>query len=429
MLPRLRPRNEEGLFLFLCRQYVGMSEAACVVERLKSCRTPRKLSQLALTHNVYPTILYHLRQLSAHDAGILSLATQELEVLGKRTFGFWAPRRDELLATVGLVRQALADRGVRFAFMRGVTFADRYYRDGALRVCDDVDLLVPPDQRLEAISALQSYGLTHVESPEVRHARAEFMGQCEVVYPDTRVSVDVNWLLTGNAGIGKVAQDETVVWARSTAVDACEYVLSFEDEFIDIVRHVAHGHDFERGMIRAALDIEAGLVCRGNRVDTDYILKQLTSVGCLYALRFLGYFCDHVVHQSARHGGQIETLFGKDSGFYTPECRAFSHCVLLPQVRMACLDGPAFTVARNVLVLVAKQWAVDSLSRLVHLYRLFFLPPYEVFVLETRGVASQKQWRKQVSYFGTVLLGFPIAVLGGALRLAVSPFRLFSRLP
>ena len=85
---------------------------------------------------------------------------------------------------------------------------------------------------------------------------------------------NVNWLFTGNGGIGKVSQDMDLVWGRARHVAGAEWRLSHEDEFLNLVRHLGHGHDFDTGMLQVCVDAAAMLRVCGNEMDWDYVYEQ-----------------------------------------------------------------------------------------------------------------------------------------------------------
>jgi putative nucleotidyltransferase-like protein len=224
-----------------------------LVER---CPDAQSLHTLCRLQKVSPLVLRTLNVLAEDgELGDLDEVRAALHVDWRR----WRRHRRRVLAAIALVRETLGATDARFAFMRGIPFAERYYLRPQLRACGDVDLLIPEEDRPVVESALMDVGFRLHPCKALHETRVEYVGQSEMRHPDLRMLVDVNWLFTGNGGIGKVSQDMALVWDRARQVEGAEWRLSPEDELLNHIRHLGHGHDFDTGMLQVCVDVAAML--------------------------------------------------------------------------------------------------------------------------------------------------------------------------
>jgi hypothetical protein len=95
---------------------------------------------------------------------------EQQEVLGALTPGFRqslerrrkanCERTGDMLNEFSRVNQALNDRGIRYALLKGFTLTPEFCSDPALRSQSDIDLLVAPESVPDAIHALRTCGYT-----------------------------------------------------------------------------------------------------------------------------------------------------------------------------------------------------------------------------------------------------------------------------
>ncbi len=143
-----------------------------------------------------PLLARRLKDLEAHtlESHTLESDTRESDTSDSARIAgvyrqVWARNQLHLKAAEQAVA-ALAERGVPAMLLKGVPLALSVYSDVGARVMADVDVLIPPDHRLDAIEALLSLGWTHTNplpvSPMFRAAVFDVPGGS---------SVDLQWRL------------------------------------------------------------------------------------------------------------------------------------------------------------------------------------------------------------------------------------------
>jgi putative nucleotidyltransferase-like protein len=257
-------RSAEAQFMLLvAREKTPEAVRGTMRTLLSRCSDAQRFHSLCRLQKVSPFVLRTLNILAEDvESTFLDEARRALHADWRR----WRRHRRRVVAAIALVRETLGATDARFAFMRGIPFAERYYRRPQLRVCGDVDLLIPEEDRPVVEAALMEVGFQLHPCKALHEARVEYVGQTELRHPDLRMLVDVNWLFTGNGGIGKVSQDMATVWGRAEHVEGAEWRLSPEDELLNHIRHLGHGHDFDTGMLQVCADVAAMLrVCGPER--------------------------------------------------------------------------------------------------------------------------------------------------------------------
>jgi putative nucleotidyltransferase-like protein len=330
----------------------------------------------------------------------------------------WRRHRRRVMAAIAMVRETLAATGARYAFMRGIPFAERYYRRPQLRVCGDVDLLIPEKDRPVVEAALMEAGFRLHPCKALHEARVEYVGQTELRHPDLRMLVDVNWLFTGNGGIGDVSPDMALVWDRARQVDGAEWRLSPEDELLNHIRHLGHGHDFDTGMLQVCVDVAGMLRVCGSTMDWDYVHDQAERSECLRILRFFAHFFDtHYRDESMPRLGECMPRLSESAS--DRECRAFTRIVLLPLLRRRHSRRAAFGVVYGNFRIAAKLWALDRFTRMLRMLGWAAWPSKHQLTMITLEYQTESVWRRRIRYYLVPLLpGLPGLCIGVAARVA-----------
>ena len=343
-------------------------------------------------------------------------STNELLYMLSVQWRRWLRHRRRVLATITLLRDTLADTDARYAFIRGIPFAERYYIRPKLRVCGDVDLVIPEADRHEVESALMAAGFRLHPCKALHDARVNYVGQTEFRHPDLRMLVDVNWLFTGNGGIGKVSQDMALVWSRARHVEGAEWRLSHEDEFLNLIRHLGHGHDFDTGMLQVCVDVAAMLRLCGSEMDWDYVYEQAEVCEFLRILRFFSYFFDEYYRdETMPHLGDFLPRLRVSAT--DRECRLFSRIVLLPLLRRTSPRKAAFGVFYGNYRVAAKLWALDRFTRMLRMLAWAAWPSRHQLVMITLEYHTESFWKRRLRYYLNPLLpGLPGLFVGATAR-------------
>ncbi|MBI2436086.1 MAG: nucleotidyltransferase family protein [Candidatus Hydrogenedentes bacterium] len=224
-------------------------------------------------------------------------------------------------------------------------------------------------------------------------------------------TLDLNWRLTANAGVGPVEQDLDEAWARAISVSNHEYVLAPEDELLYLLRHLSHGHDFARGIVRGCADLEA-FFSHHTFLDFDYFRAQAQRAESLRAIAFVLHFFTHEFVSSQPLPPVLEQLLA----VHEQEARCFSRAVIWPLMQLREHNRPTALLVRRNWGLFAKAWAVDSPARVRWLWRVILRPTPEERLLIT-GHAAPATLRAHVAWFSHMLFMAPGLVLGMLARL------------
>ncbi len=152
--------------------------------------------------------------------------------------------RNELLAReLARILRLFADAGVPVMPLKGVALAESLYGDPALRVCSDIDVLVPPRHAIEAFHLVVSSGYQpEFTQPRlldlvVRYAKHGVLTREE----RTRIyRLELHWALFLGGGLEKELLDQ--LWSdavRKTFYGVSAFALSAEWEFLYLAVHAA----------------------------------------------------------------------------------------------------------------------------------------------------------------------------------------------
>src|SRR5215831_8155469 len=143
---------EDQLILWLARGTLP----ACVQEQILALlATPLRWDMLlerAMAHEVYPLLYRNLRQLGF--PGVPAQVGTTLEALYKVN----AFRNAQLAEELARVLRLLADADIPTIPLKGMTLAASLYGDPTLRVCADIDILIPHSMVVQAFHLLRASG-------------------------------------------------------------------------------------------------------------------------------------------------------------------------------------------------------------------------------------------------------------------------------
>lgn len=230
-----------------------------------------RVERFAIHAKTYAMCLESTLKLSTRDTRF----GQNVEGWHKELITQWLPRRARQVRCLTHIRQVLAREALPFTFLRGISLAERYYRNPHLRVSGDVDVLVPRGTENKVQEALVHNGFVYRKKNAFRAAQAQFIGQTELIHPSTGTVVDLNWRLTANIGVGVSDIDEDALWDRTSAVAPFEYQVAGEDMLLELIRHAVHGHACEpRLLCKTCPDVAAPLRADGGSLDWHYLTHQ-----------------------------------------------------------------------------------------------------------------------------------------------------------
>jgi hypothetical protein len=169
-----------------------------------------------------------------------------------------ALQHQEAAATV---LSALREAGVETVLMKGMALASTVYPNARSRPKGDLDLWIQPEQRLEAIAALEKVGY-HRRDKETRPVawRLLYGGEQQMVSdrPGSGL-VELQWPAIRHEWLRQTARVEhEEIWRRRqriTVEGQPTHVMALEDMLIHVCVHHAINHSFGQPWLRAFLDV------------------------------------------------------------------------------------------------------------------------------------------------------------------------------
>src|SRR5215469_1388399 len=232
--------GEDRLCLLLARGRLTSEEQFRARELLTSPVNWSDVVERAYAHGVYPLVYSNLRELGFD--GVPNAIRTEL----KRAY-FANAMCNQLLSQelAHLLRQLSAAR-IPAIPLKGVSLAESLYGDPATRVSTDIDLLVPPPRRDDAIETIRAAGYRDVfddsffRKIDLRYGRHYAFRRNHI---GCSTDVELHWRLIQHS-----SQDQDAVadlWAEAQprhCFGASAHRLSPEWEFLYLAIHAAdHG--------------------------------------------------------------------------------------------------------------------------------------------------------------------------------------------
>jgi len=227
------------------------------------CETGPAEDAGAAARRWFPAVWWNLGGPEAQETGAEVLAASYAETWG---------RFQELAMRAGEALAALRAAGVGSLLLKGLPLATLHYERPALRPMADVDLLVAPRDRTEALRVLAGLGYRAVRRPPTQ--ALELMHSLGLVGP-RGVSVDLHWyalLECCHPG----ADDE--LWAHAVPCPAGEEEGRAPDATDSLLTVCAHGVRWspEAHAIWIA-DVATLLRRRGGAIDWERLARAATA--------------------------------------------------------------------------------------------------------------------------------------------------------
>lgn len=390
-------------------QYCQASHAIVSVEQIVSkCGSPDRLLNLSLATRMYPFILEVCKDIRL--AEFVQSYQTELDKLRIVFLTSWLPRRACLQSTLSSALLLLDNAHIDHIVIRGIPFAERFYRNPAMRISTDLDILIRIDDRELCEKYLLENGFSYVRPPHFRDSQRRYVGQVEFLETNQHITIDVNWLMTENAAIGNVSQDLEEIWKRAHRIGNHRFDLSVEDSLFHAIRHSVHGHDFESGLLRACADVSAILYDTDrSSFDSDYFSYQTRLCRAERAFgKFFEFFDKYFLTENQ---GILSTFqfIGKprksSGGTFL-----FTSCVIQPLVMIPVYpDNFLWILLQKNLGLFAKLYCARSLFELARLVRIVIWASRDELVLlndeNYKGPIPLRRIRLYGLFFGALLPG------------------------
>ena len=256
-----------------------------------------RLLDRAKEHQVFPLVYRNLRDLGF--SGVPEPIRAELAA----AFRANALRNTFLAQELARVLYLLGEVGIPVIPLKGVTLAESLFGDSALRVCSDIDILVPATAVVRARRLLVAEGYTSPFAEEffVKH-QLQTSADCSLLARGNHLEylLEIHWtLLQHSSKDTEVMQD---LWAQARLkrfLGIHAYALSAEWQFLYLAGHAAYHKwhtlkwlaDIHELCVSASIDWSA-VNEKAERFDLDSaVAPTLTACSLLFGTRILPGLC------------------------------------------------------------------------------------------------------------------------------------------
>jgi hypothetical protein len=200
------------------------------------------------------------------------------------TFRFNALRNELLAIELARVLRLLGDAGIPALPLKGVALGESLYGDPALRVCSDIDVLVPTKNLAEAFHLLLSSGYeAEFTQPRLLDLVIRYGKHCILTRQD-RMRAYILELHSGLLWGGQLERELLEeIWSgasRKSFYGVPSFALSAEWEFLYLAVHAAQHHWLS---LRWYVDLDR-LCCRG-MIDWKKVNEKAKWLGWQAAVR------------------------------------------------------------------------------------------------------------------------------------------------
>ena len=222
--------SEDRLCLLLARREIPPDLRKLILQLLSApLRWPVVLERLS-NHQIQPLAYRNLLDLGF--PGVPDAVQGEL----KRDFLANWRRNEQLARELGLLLHLLDTAGIPVIPLKGVTLAQSLYGDVSLRVCADIDILVPADQVAHALELILARGYrSDFRDPffaklVLEHGRHYYLVSADDEAP---IPLELHWkLIQYSSRNDDAVQDLWAEAQRRNFLGARSYSLSPEWEFL-----------------------------------------------------------------------------------------------------------------------------------------------------------------------------------------------------
>lgn len=239
---------EQRLLLALLGRRREPRDKAEMLSLLYSVNWPTFLN--ITSEDLYPYVAFSLEPYH----GLLE-APPEWEQLCKAR-RFTAVQNLLLRHELGKILHALQERGIPAFALKGIVLAYSAYPDLSLRPMTDLDLLVPPNRRADAVEVLHTLEYKYPEgSLAINRDHQLRLGPDQELAPslrlrDSTVLIEIHSQLECSEPLFRMPIEE--FWSRSIVADLNGLrveTLCPEDFLFHVCLHLSRSHRFEKGLL------------------------------------------------------------------------------------------------------------------------------------------------------------------------------------
>ena len=176
------------------------------------------------------------------------------------------------------VLQHLRAAGIAVIVLKGAYLAQAVYRDPALRLMSDVDLLVKAADVDRARDLFHALGYTPAA---IKTGAPETLHHDQYVHPSHPVEFELHWALVSHGDPFRIDLDG--LWERAVAVSLAGIpvcTLSAVDTVVHLCLHMTFQHVFDRFGLRCLCDLQRVIQNCGAGLDWDAVCGRAEQWGC-----------------------------------------------------------------------------------------------------------------------------------------------------
>jgi hypothetical protein len=233
---------------------------------------------------------------SARRYGIFPLLYADLRTLGfpsvpdpvrlewTRVFQFNAMRNELLARELARILRLLGDAGIPVIPLKGLALGESLYGDPALRVCSDIDVLVPMRNAAEAFHLLLSSGYkAEFTQPRLLDVVVRYAKDCLLTRQDCMRAYHLelhSGLLWGGQLERELLEEVWSEAARKSFYGVPAFALSAEWEFLYLAVHAA-----QHGWLSLRWYVDLDRLCRRGMIDWKRVNEKAKWLGWQAAVR------------------------------------------------------------------------------------------------------------------------------------------------
>lgn len=263
---------EEQLCLLLARFPASPETEETRRQLLSAALNWERMAQLLRAHEILPLVYCRLKEFGFY--GVPDAVQSGWADLFRHN----ALRNELLKAELISVLGQLAEAQVPAIPLKGIPLAESLYGDAALRICADIDILVPPQNFKSAFQVLVKSGYRAAfREPQFIRLTARYGKDCGLMRQDGARSYPLQLhagLIWGGPAERSMAGE---IWSEARATTfhgAPAFAFSPEWEFLYLAVHAAR-----HGLFPLKWLVDIDRLCRRESLDWERVKQKATHLG------------------------------------------------------------------------------------------------------------------------------------------------------
>jgi hypothetical protein len=269
---RVEMAPEDELCLLFARAELSPEARDRALNLLAGLSDWPRLFQCARRHEIFPLLYAGLRTLGF--PGVPDPVRSEWT----KIFRLNAIRNELLAGELARLLRLLGDAGIPVMPVKGIALAESLYGDPALRICADIDILVPPERFGEAFHFLLASGYeAGFTQPALVALLARYGKDCLLMRQDSACLYPLQLhcgLIWGGPAERSLAEEIWSEASRITFRGVPAFALSAEWEFLYYAIHAAR-----HGLFPLKWLVDLDRICTRGNLDWERVKEKAKLLG------------------------------------------------------------------------------------------------------------------------------------------------------